>query len=252
MNRMRSIYSLFLLILGTVSLCGQNVSGEITYERTSYWVRIMEELPYLSQAEKDRATLTWGSDDGYSSNYILRFTANESSYTHDETAATSEDNGWAWRKDDYLIHRDLQNMRRTDWMEMLDRTYLVEDDLQFPKWKIRTEIKDIQGYVCMSAETWDTIKNQHIIAWFTDEIPVPVGPEMLCGLPGAILEMEVNGGALIVTATKIDLKPMPDGVGLPKRMKGKKIDLAKYQDLIRTYLKDSVGAEQNPYWSIRY
>jgi len=45
---------------------------------------------------------------------------------------------------------------------------------------------------------------------------------------------------------------MPDGVGLPKRMKGKKIDLAQYQDLIRTYLKDSVGAERNPYWSIRY
>ena len=244
---------IFLLsILFSISLSGQHLSGEITYERTSYWVKIMEELPYVSQAEKDRAALTWGSDDGYSSNYVLRFTADESCFTHDETAATSEDDGWAWRKDDYLIHRDLQHMRRTDWLEMLDRTYLVEDDLEFPKWKIRSEIKDIEGYVCMSAETWDTIKHQHIIAWFTDEIPLPIGPEMVGGLPGAILEIEVNGGALVVTAKKIDLKPMPDGIGLPKKMKGKKIDLATYQKLIQTYLHDSIGAQRNPYWSIRY
>ncbi|MCF8237356.1 MAG: GLPGLI family protein [Saprospiraceae bacterium] len=251
MTVIRPILFLFLY-LGSISLAAQNISGEITYKRTSYWIKIMEELPFLSQAEKDRANLTWGSDDGYSSNYILRFTADESSYTHDETAATSDDNSWAWRKDDYLIYRDLKNRRRTDWLEMLDRTYLVEDDLQFPKWKILSEIKDIQGYVCMSAETRDTIKNQHIVAWFTDEIPVPVGPEMFGGLPGAILELEVNGGSLVVTASNVDLKPMPDGVNLPKKMKGKKIDLAKYQDLIETYLKDSVGAERNPYWSIRY
>ncbi len=241
-----------LLILSGIGLFGQNLSGEITYERTSYWIKIMEELPYMSQAEKDRAMLTWGDDDGYSSNYLLSFTEDESSYTHDETGGQSDDNSWTWRKDDYLIYRDLMNMRRTDWLEMLDRTYLVEDTLQFPKWKIRSEIKDIEGYVCMSAETWDTIKNQHIIAWFTDEIPMPIGPEMWGGLPGAILEIEVNGGALVVTATRIDLKPMPDGIGLPRKMKGKKIDLAKCQDLIKTYLKDSVGAERNPYWSIRY
>ncbi len=251
MKLYRSFFFL-LLILGSLPLSAQNTAGEITYERTSYWVKIMEELPYMSQAEKDRAMLTWGSDDGYSSKYILRFTENESSYTHDEVGASNEDNGWTWRKDDYLIYRDLKNMRRTDWLEMLDRTYLVEDELQFPKWKIRSEIKDIEGYVCMSAETRDTIKNQHIIAWFTDEIPLPIGPEMFGGLPGAILEVEVNGGALIVTATKIDLKPMPDGIGIPKKMKGKKIDLAKCQDLIQTYLKDSIGAQRNPYWSIRY
>lgn len=251
MNLTRSLFYL-LLILSSVPISAQNTTGEIMYERTSYWVKIMEELPYMSQAEKDRAMLTWGSDDGYSSNYILRFTEHESSYTHDETGATDEDGGWTWRKDDYLIYRDFKTMRRTDWMEMLDRTYLVEDELQFSKWKIRSEIKDIEGYVCMSAETWDTIKNQHIIAWFTDEIPLPIGPEMLSGLPGAILEMEVNGGALVVTAKKIDLKPMPDGVGLPKKMKGKKIDLETYQDLIETYLKDSIGAQRNPYWGIRY
>lgn len=250
MNLLR-LYLLLISVLSSVSLFGQNLSGEITYERTSYWVKIMEELPYMSQAEKDRAMLTWGSDDGYSSNYILRFTEFESSYTHDETTSR-EDNGWTWRKDDYLIHRDLKDLQRTDWLEMLDRTYLVEDTLQFPKWKIRSEIKDIEGFVCMSAETWDTIKNQHIIAWFTDEIPLPIGPEMLSGLPGAILEMEVNGGALIVTAKKINLKPMPDGIGLPKKMKGKKINLEKCQDLIQTYLKDSIGAQRNPYWSIRY
>ncbi len=241
-----------LLFLGSLSLSGQNITGEITYERTSYWVKIMEELPYVSQAEKDRAALTWGSEDDYSSNYILRFTADESSYTHDENGGTSDDNSWAWRKDDYLIYRDLKNMRRTDWLEMLDRTYLVEDELRFPKWKILSEIKDIQGYVCMSAETWDTIKNQHIVAWFTDEIPIPIGPEMYGGLPGAILELEVNGGSLVVTASKVNLQPMPDGVSLPKKMKGKKIDVAKCQELIQTYLKDSVGAERNPYWSIRY
>ena len=249
------IFRIFILIAtffyGQATMA-QNLSGEINYERTSYWIKIMEELPYLSQAEKDRASLTWGDDDGYTSKYVLRFSQNEAVYTHGEEGGSNEDSGWTWRKDDYLIYRDFNNMVRKDWLDMLDRTYLVEDTLVFPKWKIRSEIKDIQGYVCMSAEMRDTIKKQHIVAWFTDEIPISAGPEMLGGLPGVILEMEVNGGAVIVTATDIDLKPLEDGIGLPKKMKGRKIDHAKYLSLIQSHLDDSIEAQRNPYWSLRY
>lgn len=240
---------LILFLLGTV-LAAQPVSGRITYKRTTHWIRILEDLPYISQAEKDRATLTWGDDDHNFSLYSLRFTPEESVYTHEDPNGTEDI--WTWRKDDYLIHRNWATMTRQDLVEMLDRTYIIEDDLHFPKWKILSEIKDIEGYVCMSAETRDTIKGQRIVAWFTDQIPVPAGPEMSGGLPGMILELEVNDGAMVVTATAIDLNLPEDGLGLPKKWKGKRIDEAKYTNMIRTYLADAVDAQRNPYWSLRY
>jgi GLPGLI family protein len=136
---------------------------------------------------------------------------------------------------------------------MLGKTYLLEDSLKAPKWRILNQIKEVAGYVCMKAETYDPIKNQKVTAWFAEQLPGEAGPEQYFGLPGVILELDLNEGDVVITATKVVLEsPSEDDFKLPKRMKGKKINQQEYDRLLSKHIEDSIKAFRNPYWSLRY
>lgn len=240
---------LFFLSMG-VSLA-QPLSGVIRYERTEYWIRIMETLPYLSEAEKDRARLTWGREEGDISRMLLTFDETASLYQEDPERAGRE-GGWSWRPDELFLLRELEPGRRRDIVELPDRVWLVEDSLPAFRWKILSEIRDIQGYICMSAETADTVKGQRILAWFTTELPLPFGPEGYGGLPGMILELDIQYGAVIVTATDIERHPLESSPNLPKRKKLKTLSASDYEDKVRRYIRESMTAQRNPYWNLRY
>ena len=104
----------------------------------------------------------------------------------------------------------------------------------------------------MKAMVEDTLKNQKIVAWFAQDIPVNAGPERLYGLPGLILELDINNGAVIIEATKIENKKLAQELDLPKKMKGKKVNEAAYQDLIRKHMASMKKEEQYPFWGVRY
>lgn len=251
MTTFRFIVLSFFCLFNFSILSGQNNAGIVHFERKTRWVKIMERLPFLSQEEKDRARLTWGNEEEYTQKYILEFSPKESTYKINEEA-DGEDDGWSWRKSDFLLRRDFVNMKQKDWIEMLGKTYLVEDDIKYPKWKILNEIKEVAGYVCMKAETRDTIKNQVIHAWFTDAIASQAGPETYGGLPGMILELDINDTDVRVIATKVELKEMHDPLTVPKKMKGKIITRDQFNKLIKDHIAESTKAKRNPYWSVRY
>jgi len=245
---------ILIIILCSVGYNGHSqadkTSGVIHYERKVHWIKVIQRLPYLKQEEIDRAKLTWGKDDYPGEKMVLSFNSKESVYADDNEA--ENESTYSWRKDDYLIHRNFATMQQMDWIEVLGKTYRIEGELVFPKWKILNEIKEVAGYVCMKAETRDTIKNQLIYAWFTDAVPTQAGPETYCGLPGAILELDINNGDELITATKVEFKPMPDPLTLPKKMKGKVITDKEYGDIISKHITESIKEKRNPYWSIRY
>jgi GLPGLI family protein len=71
-------------------------------------------------------------------------------------------------------------------LDMIGRPYRITEPVQKIQWDIQQETREIGGYACTKAI--GTFAGRTYTAWFTPEIPYPVGPWKLNGLPGAILE----------------------------------------------------------------
>lgn len=225
--------------------------GLVTYERTMQWSKLQQRATYLSQEQKDRMQQTGKNWGGYKILMNLYFSPSRSLYTYTNDRAESEDGRYTWRPDTYLVARDFKNSTATEQHEMIDNLYLLTDSLRPPKWRIMNEIKDINGYVCMKAVLDDSIRNQKVTAWFTDAIPVSAGPERYFGLPGLILEVMVNDGDVLITAQSINFQNVSSQLKLPKKLKGKKVNEAQFNQLITNYIAESASMRRFPS-AIRY
>jgi len=97
-------------------------------------------------------------------------------------------------------------------------------------WTITNETKTIKGYLCKKATT-NSIEIEPddpgyyglVTAWFTEEIPLPTGPDRYCELPGLILEIEYENSIKKTTVEKIsfneniDIKFIDEGVEMPDK-----------------------------------
>lgn len=103
--------------------------------------------------------------------------------------------------------------------EIYDKTILIKDSLPAMRWKIKEEFRNIAGYNCRRAETiiMDSI---WVVAFYTDAIIAPGGPESFNGLPGMILGVVMP--RLNVTYFATDVKPYTDArreINPPKKGK---------------------------------
>ncbi len=242
--------AILLLLISFSVFCQEGKQeGVVQYERTTFWVNIMSRLTYLSAEEKDRIKLTWGStDEGWKQKMTLAFNENQSLYAYGEE---NTEQGWSGRKETFFLTKNFAAEHSTDYIDMLGKTYIVDDTLHTPTWRILNQIKEVAGYICMKAETVDTVKNQKITAWFAQDIPVMAGPERYFGLPGLILELDINEGDVTIVASKVEFKKLTNEFNL-KKIKGKKISDAEYTKIIADFIKDSIKGERNPYWGLRY
>ncbi|HMW37882.1 MAG: GLPGLI family protein [Saprospiraceae bacterium] len=238
----------YLFLLVPVLLKSQNT--RIQYERTVNWSKIVQSLSFMSKEEKDRMAMGWGRGKAVPDPYILTIDSVQAVYEIDEDNLPRSE--YYWRREKEIVHTQLISKKKLDYVEVLGKSFVFDEDLPKIKWKILNEIKEVAGYVCMKAETMDTVRNLKITAWFTHEIPISLGPENYYGLPGLILELSKNEDCAVITATKINLKNWNQPIKLPKKKKGKKTTSAKYNALISKHIKESIAAQRNPYWSIHY
>lgn len=114
-----------------------------------------------------------------------------------------------------------------------DNDYFIHDKVPDIKWSIDDKSsKKILGYDCFKATA--TFRGSPITAYYTKEIPYSVGPFKFFGLPGAILDVRVDGKnydlwkAIKVESDskiKIDFNPQFD-----KYIKIQMKDFAKLKD----------------------
>lgn len=90
---------------------------------------------------------------------------------------------WASIYDAYLLDRSKKVITFTCRMAAED--YCIEEKEPVVSWSLTGEVKKIGPYVCQHAETRLGGRCWH--AWFTQDVPISVGPWKLHGLPGLIV-----------------------------------------------------------------
>lgn len=117
--------------------------------------------------------------------------------------------------------------------KMYTESFLVQDSLVKFNWKITSETRKIAGFNCRRAETI-IMDSVYVVAFYTDEILLPGGPESFNGLPGMILGIALPRLHLTMFATKVELiEPVESDFKLPATTKAKKTTLAGLQADLR-------------------
>jgi GLPGLI family protein len=237
-------------ILCIQSLQAQINQGVITYERQEMWVNIMSKMPFMSKEDIEKEMAIWGKQQGdWKEKYLLEFNTNSSMY---KEKPKDENFGYSWRGDEIFCYRDLVNKTLVDKAVLGDKDVVIKDNIPLLKWKILNELRDIQGYICMKAQTKHPIYGSPVTAWYTDKIPISSGPEGFGGLPGMILMLELNVDDVIIEATNINTDPLTNPIALPKKIKGKTSNSADYANSKNKFIKQSIDGRRNPYWNTRY
>lgn len=226
--------------------------GTIRYLVTHDWTKKMAALDYMSKQRKERVAYMYGNRSEWQNYTLLHFDPNQTKYVDSEERVNADDEGYSWRKETFYTTRNFAQNTFQDAITMQGKTYLIQDSMQCQDWKILNDLKEVSGHLCMNASWEDTLKKQKIIAWFALDIPHSGGPERLCGLPGLILEADVNNGAMVITANRIEAKKLTTEFDPPKKNKGKKVTEAEYNLALKKLIDDFVKEEQPYFWDIRY
>lgn len=242
-----------LLLIGSIqALSAQEQSMAIRYVVTHNWTKKMAAVDYISQQERERMSYIWGSRSEWSSYTNLFIDGQRSKYEESEEKFDDDDFGYNWRKDPFFISRDFEAGTFQDLLTVQGKPYLISDSIRVQDWKILNDMKEVAGHVCMNAVLYDSVKMQRVVAWFALDMPFPGGPERYYGLPGLILEVNVNNGGMVIVADKIEPKILDKELGLPKKIKGKRVNETEYQEVLKKFVADKRKAEESPFWGIRY
>lgn len=240
MNKL--IYSLFFVFqfLIVTGLHAQNAlfltHGRIEYEKKdNMWAKI-DSLSFDDDAWK---SLMKKNTPRFRTTYFdLKFNGNKSLYTpgRDE----NNNSGRAFISDspasDNVILSNLDEQQGVSLKSVFEEKFLVKDSLRQIKWKITDEVRTIAGFECRRANAliMDSI---YVVAFYTDVIVTPSGPESFTGLPGMILGISIPHEHTTWFATKVYAESITEK-DLSGPVKGKKITNAALLTLLKDKMKD--------------
>lgn len=229
----------------------QITEGRVRYLVTHSWAKKIEAVWYLSKQRKEKTSYM---NNGYEWKEYkeMFFDASHTKYVDSDENPNPSNSNYSWKKEPMLYYRDYKENKQIDMFNAAGKTYLVEDAIVKPIWKIGNDIKEVAGHVCMNAFTQDTIKKHRITAWFAMDIPLNYGPADFNGLPGMILELDYNDGAMTIVADKIETKPVTTELALPKKLKGKKVTQQRINEVTTEIIKEKIVSEEPWFWVLNY
>lgn len=129
------------------------------------------------------------------------------------------------------MYMDMNKKISISQENILDRTFLIKEEIKTYDWNITTESKEILNKKCTKA----TLKeNPAIVAWFTTEIPVSFGPMGYYGLPGLILQLETTNKNYLIQ----EISPQKDILSIEAPNKGKEIGREEFDKLKKEKQED--------------
>lgn len=244
--------TLIALLFSPLLSWAQQTEGVATYTRKTDFAKLIAQIKYMTQEQKDRYANTWKNDAEWKEKMKLSFSPSASLYSHEGESGEVEQYNYTFRNSDLFLYRDFDRERVLDVEETLGKTYVVDDSLRLPVWRIGNQVREIAGHMCLNATTTDPVQGYPVMAWFAQDIPVSAGPERYCGLPGLILELDLNNGVVLIEATGVTFKPVAGELKPHKVKKPKVITRSGYEAMIKKHIADREKEQDWPFAGIRY
>jgi len=143
---------------------------------------------------------------------------------------------WQQPAEDNVIFNDIEAEKTISQKRVFEQTFLIQDSMRNIKWKITDETRTIAGFPCRRANAiiMDSI---YVVAFYTDEIITPGGPESFSGLPGMILGISLPHQHVTWFATKVEVStPQPAELMAPT--KGKKTNYIALKETLTDRMKE--------------
>ncbi len=166
-----------------------------------------------------------------------------------------------FRMPETATYTDISNQMQYESRSFFEKDFLIVDSLKPIQWKLSDETKTIAKFVCKKATAMiipqqmnmrfggggrnrnnaDTAapakpKEEEIVVWYTESIPLSIGPDAYAGLPGAILEVNTGNGSNVITAMEYTAKYASKDLKQPN--KGEKMNRAQFQENMRKIMED--------------
>lgn len=259
-----------LIILSTsVSIHAQEFQGKAYYfsktpMELGRWGATMSEQRKKQIAERLKNRLE--------KNYILTFNKEESLYKEDEKldAISGATDSWGSNFTPGTQYKNIKTNTFLQSQEFYGKKFLVKENMQPLKWKMGTESKQIGQYMCFKATTkipvseltwytfsWDRVRRNNrikktdtikadegasteieakeIVAWYTPQIPISQGPGEYWGLPGLILEVNVDSTTIL--CSKIVINPK-EKIKIEAPDNGKEVTKMEYKKIITEKMQE--------------
>src|SRR4051812_28572015 len=135
-----------------------------------------------------------------------------------------------------VVYNDMAKQQLTLQKNFYGTTMLLQDSARHIDWRITNDLRTIAGFECRKA-VGRIMDSVYVIAFYTDQIVTPGGPESFSGLPGMILGIGIPRINTTWYATKLEVTPVTEADIAPPS-KGKKFTAGEFQKKLNEVMKD--------------
>ena len=272
---MKKIITLMVVTLGLVtSVMAQMKEGKIVYERKINMYRMVTD-PEMRARIPEFRTSQFELLFNEQASLFRTVPDDEAPDPFANNGGDRGGQRFMFRMPETSTYTNLSTQTQYESRAMFEKNFLIVDSLKPLKWKISEETKIIAKHLCKKATTsvpaqtirmgggqggrqnrnaTDTTaksggtsvtgapttptapKETEVAVWYTEEIPASIGPDTFAGLPGAILEVDMDNGANVTTAIEVTSKyPKKE---LVQPTKGDKMNRAQFQDAMKKIIED--------------
>ena len=204
---MKTRFILFLALASVVA-SAQVTSAKIIFERKTNLYKRWKHENNIQRWIKE--------EDKIKTDFFELYINDTCSLFQPQESDLREQYAWATTKNTVYqnFNRHHRYMIKTMWGEELHLT----DSLWIRKWHVSESTRKIAGYTCRKA-VWHANDSTRIYAWFSYDIAPSTGPESFNGLPGTILGLATEDGAVVYFAKKVEVVKHEPNLLVPKRKK---------------------------------
>ncbi len=149
---------------------------------------------------------------------------------------------------DNIVFTDLQQQTFSSQKSVFEDVFNIQDTVRKMNWNITPDTRTIAGFDCRKA-TAIIMDSVFVVAFYTEQIVTPGGPESFAGLPGMILGLAIPRMNTTWFATKVILSDVNAATIVPPK-KGKKTNMSNLKTQLNSVMKNWGKWRDKNIWQI--